>query len=129
LNKTNAPWYFSGTLAPGASLSTTVALPYDGQTSHPFLHTYHPDHDNLDATFKHQLPRGAESYDITRRITLIVTPTGNDFDSLTRDGQTFSGDYLETITLAGAGSATRSFNVAGNFAINRISPIPTLTQH
>jgi hypothetical protein len=127
-NQTNAPWYFTGTLAPGASLSTTVALPYDDQASNPFLHTYHPDHDNLDATFQNELPRGAESYDITRQITLNVTPTGDDFDNLTHDGQSFSGDYLETITLAGAGSATRSFNVKGSFAITRISPIPTLTQ-
>lgn len=124
----NNPWPFSGQLASGNTLTTTVALAYDDQSSNPFLHTYHPDHDDLDATFKNELPRGAESYDITRQITLQIDPVRNDFSSLTRVGQTFSGIYQETIVLAGAGSDSRTFNVSGNFSINRISSIATLTQ-
>ncbi|HET7625214.1 MAG TPA: hypothetical protein VFM25_08105 [Verrucomicrobiae bacterium] len=124
----NNPWPFSGQLAAGNTLTTTVALAYDDQASNPFLHTYHPDHDNLDATFKNELPRGAESYDITRQITLQIDPVGDDFGSLTHVGQTFSGTYSETIVLAGSGSNSRTFNVSGNFSINRISSIATLTR-
>jgi len=124
---TNATWSFNGPLTPGGTLVTTVLLPYDDQASNPFLHTYHPDHDNLDSTFKTELQQGAESYQVSRTITLNVTAPGNDFTSLTSAGQTLSGNYLETIVLGGLGGASRTFNVAGQFALNRISAIPILT--
>ncbi len=124
----NTPWACTGTLEPNGTLATTVLLPYDDQASNPFLHTYHPDHDNLDASFQYELPRGAESYDITRQITLSITPPGDDFNNLTRAAQSLSGIYQEAITVSGAGSASRTFNVSGIFAINRISTIDTLTQ-
>jgi hypothetical protein len=124
----NQPWALSGQLAPGGTLTTTVDLPYDDHASNPFLHTYHPDHDNLDATFQHQLPVGAESYEINRQITLSMNSPGNDFASLTQFGQSFQGVYSETIIMTGLNAATRTFNVAGNFAISRISPIAVLTR-
>jgi hypothetical protein len=124
----NQPWTCTGQFAPGGTLATTVQLSYTNQASNPFLHGYHPDHDNLDATFQNQLPRGSESYDITRRIALNISPPGSDFASLTAAGHSFTGTYLETITLAGLGTDTRDYNVSGVFALNRISPIATLTQ-
>jgi hypothetical protein len=125
---TNRTWNFAGQLAPGGTLTTTVDLPYDDQASNPFLHTYHPDHDNLDATFSRQLPVGAESYGITRQMTLGIDAPGADFDSLTQFGQSFQGAYGETITMTGLGGATRTFNTAGNFALDRISPVAVLTR-
>lgn len=127
---TNTTWTLSGQLAPGGSLTGTIPLAYDDQASNPFLHTYHPDHDNLDQdpNQPHQLPRGAESYDISRQITLTIAPPNNDFASLAQAGQTFSGTYLETITVAGLNGATRTFNVTGVFALTRLSPIATLTR-
>jgi hypothetical protein len=124
----NSPWPLTGQLAEGATLSTTVTTAYDDQSSNPFLHTYHPDHDNLDATFQNQLPQGSESYQITRQITLNVLPPGSDFASLTAASQTLSGNYAETITLGGLGGASRTFNVAGFFSLNCISTIPVLAQ-
>jgi hypothetical protein len=128
----NAGWSLNGNLAQGAILTATVPLDYDDQASNPFVHAYHPDHDNLDATFKNPLPQGAESYAIHREITLKVTPPGTDFASLTTGSQTLSGDYLESITLLGLARAggtndTRQFQVRGSFSLNRISDIPTLT--
>jgi hypothetical protein len=123
----NRPWLFTGQLVPGGTLSTTVNLPYDDYASNPFLHTYHPDHDNLDATFQHELPIGSESYGVSRQITLSLNAPGNDFTSLTQFGQAFQGAYTETITMTGLGNATRTFNVAGTFALSRISPISVLT--
>jgi hypothetical protein len=124
----NQPWQFSGQLIPGGILTTTVDLPYDDQASNPFLHTYHPDHDNLDASFQRELPVGSESYEINRQITLAVNPAGTDFASLTQFGQAFQGTYNETITMTGLNAATRTFNVAGSFGMTRISPVAVLTQ-
>ena len=123
----NQTWSFTGQLSPSNTLTAMVTLPYDDQAANPFLHTYHPDHDNLDATFKNQLPVGSESYDITRQITLALSSPGNDFDSLTQFGQSFAGAYQETITMT-ANAGIRTFNVAGAFALNRISPISVLTR-
>jgi hypothetical protein len=74
------------------------------------------------------LPVGAESYGITRQITLTMNSAGSDYASLTQFGQSFQGAYTETITMTGLNAATRTFNVAGSFALNRISPIAVLTR-
>ncbi len=124
---TNASWAMSGQLALGGVLSAQVATDYNDQAVNPFLHTYHPDHDNLDARFENELACGQESYQISRQITLAISAPGNDFTSLTTASGTLSGNYHETITLGGLGAATRTFNVSGVFAITRISPIATLT--
>jgi hypothetical protein len=124
----NAPWPFKGQLAPGGALATTIDLAYDDQASNPFLHTYHPDHDNLDATFSTELAQGYESYRITRQITLSVSPPAKDFASLTSASQSLVGYYLETMSLGGLGGAERDFYVRGIFSLNRISTIPTLNQ-
>ncbi len=127
-SEANVPWRFTGQLGPGGLLTTTVDLPYDDQASNPFLHTYHPDHDNLDASYQTELAQGYESYRITRQITLNVSPPGNDFASLTSASQNLVGYYQETIRLGGLGGAERDFNVSGTFALNRISTIPLLNQ-
>jgi hypothetical protein len=124
----NTPWPFNGQLVQGGTLTATPQLAYDDQTSNPFLHTYHPDHDNLDPTFSTQLPQGYESYQMNRQITLNISSPGNDFTSLTSANQGLVGTYLETITLSGQGGASRAFDVSGIFSLNRISPISTLTQ-
>jgi len=124
----NQTWSFAGQLEPGGTLTTAVGLPYDDQASNPFLHTYHPDHDNLDAAFKNQLPIGSESYGLSRQITLTANSAGGDYNSLTQFGQSFQGVYTETITMTGLLNATRTFNVAGSFVLNRISPIAVLTR-
>jgi hypothetical protein len=124
----NQPWPVTGHFGSGGTLAATVQLAYDDQASNPFLHTYHPDHDNLDATFQNKLPRGSESYDVTRQLTLKLDPPGNDFASLTAAGQNLAGTYLETITLAGLGASTRNFSVSGAFTLVRISPISVLTR-
>jgi hypothetical protein len=125
---TNAPFPMTGQLAPGGVLSNTAPINFDygDQSSNPFLHTYHPDHDNLDASFKNELQVGGESYTIQREITLTISPPNNDFASLTQAGQSFVGAYQETMTMFGIGGASRVFNTAGTFALTRISPISVL---
>lgn len=123
----NTPWIFSGSLILGGVLQTTVTDSYDDQTSNPFLHTYHPDHNNLDPTFKTELLRGAQSYDITRQITLTVSPPGTDFESLITANTSLSGTYAETIILSGFNNNQRTFNTVGTFSLTRISDIAALT--
>jgi hypothetical protein len=125
----NLPWDFTGAMQAGSNLTTTVDLSYDDQASNPFLHTYHPDHDNLDAQFKTVQSQGVESYEVRREITLDFTAPPADFDSLTRGGATLNGNYSEIITLLGKPGAQRQFTVRGGFTLNRISDITTLTMH
>lgn len=124
----NVPLPFSGQLVQGGVLTATADLPYDDQASNPFLHTYHPDHDNLDTSFKTELAQGYESYRLTRIITLSISPPGNDFASLTSAGQSMLGYYGETISVGGLGGASRNFYASGIFSLTRISSIPTLNQ-
>lgn len=133
----NSGWTNSiGALQVGEpNLSFDVSLAFDDQESNPFLHTYHPDHDNLDPTFQTPLPQGQESYGIERSIVLSLAgnPTA-DFQSLT--SAALSGAYHETIKLFGlrnaasdgsTTTATGSYSIDGVFSLNRISTISTLT--
>lgn len=128
----NATWQFSGRLTQGAAISAALTNGYNETASNPFMHEYHPDHDNLDATFKTVLAQGSESYTIERTVSLSVVPPGNDFNSLVDSGVTLNGNYSEVIALKGlarAGGAvdTRTYNVSGTFTLKRISSISTLT--
>ena len=58
----------SGEVALGSTLERTVSIPFNDPTN-PFVHSYHPDHDNLDARpdgTAIPLADGVESYSITR---------------------------------------------------------------
>ncbi len=123
----NIPWTFVGSMQLGASMSVVVPVSYDDQASNPFLHTYHPDHDNLDAQFSTTLPQGLESYGITRRFTLSFKAPADDFTALTVGSQDLEGTYTEVITFAGRGTQTREYNALGSFALKRISDVATLT--
>jgi hypothetical protein len=123
----NTPWNCAGSLQPGASLSVTVPVSYDDQASNPFLHTYHPDHDNLDAQFASTLPRGSESFGLSRQITLNFTAPEDHFNGLTAGTQDLSGTYLEVITIQAKGSNARQYQVTGSFSLKRISDIAALT--
>jgi hypothetical protein len=129
---TNLAWAFNGRFRQATNLTATVTLDYTDQASNPFLHTYHPDHDNLDDTFSTPRPRGSESYTVQRNLRLSVLPPANDFASLTAGGQTITGSYGETISVLGLARSggtndTRNFEVRGVFSLNRISEVPTLT--
>lgn len=121
------PWNFTGTLQQGATLTANVPLAYDDQAANPFVHTYHPDHDNLDPLFGTQQARGLESYGVVRQLTLTITAPADNFNSLTRGSGDLSGNYAETITFQGRGTQTRQYNVLGSFSLKRLSDIATLT--
>ena len=128
----NTVWPFDGQLGQQPTITTMVVVDYNDPASNPFLHTYHPDHDNLNASFDATLPQGSESYRIERVIRLIVDPPADDFSSLVASGNTFAGRYEERVTLkglarAGGANDTREFEARGAFSLTRLSDIPTLT--
>lgn len=125
---TNAGWpRTSGTIGLGSSLVFNLTLGYDDHTSNPFLHRYHPDHDNLGTDFKTVQLQGVESYRVSRQITLTFAAPATDFASLTAASTTLGGTYAEVVTFYGSGSNSRQFTIGGTFTLNRISPIATLT--
>jgi hypothetical protein len=124
----NTPWTGDGVIQPGGTLTVTVPLAYDHQASNPFLHTYHPDHDNLTAEFDQPLPQGAESYGVEREMKLNFGIPAEDFASLTTDGANLLGEYEETLTFRGQGTESRQFSVRGVFSLGRVSDVATLTQ-
>ncbi|HYG24027.1 MAG TPA: hypothetical protein VEH04_14705 [Verrucomicrobiae bacterium] len=131
-NSPNTAWSFNGRFPAQTNLSTTVMLGHNARPSSPFLHTYHPDHDNLNVNFNSVLAQGSESYSVQRDITLSVTPPGNDFSSLVSANRSVSGIYREVIIMRGLARAggtndTRRFEVRGDFTLNRVTDIPQLT--
>ncbi len=123
----NDGWPFSGQFAQGQTIVAQVDLAYDDYQSNPFLHSYHPDHDDLNPTFTAVESRGVESYDIERRITLVIAPPAQDFKSVIAAGNEITGQYSEEITLKGRGTESRRIDTAGSFVLRRISDIATLT--
>lgn len=127
----NAGWNFNGRLVAGATVTTSVTNRFDDGMSNPFVHTYHPDHDNLNARFTQTVPQGSESYTVVRDITLQIMPPSDDFAGRTSVGETLAGIYAERIRVLGlargGGNAdTRTFDVKGDFILNRLSPIPAV---
>lgn len=125
----NPGWGSSGgAFESGSTLQFNVVLDHNDHVSNPFLHTFHPDHDNLkDSDFKTVVAQGVESYGVARAISLQMTPPVLDFGSLTSGGVSLTGNYSETVTFSGRSGNSRQFSLAGRFSLNRISPEPTLT--
>lgn len=134
-SKTNLGWLADGNFAQGQSLTNTITMDYNDHASNPFLHTYHPDHDNLNATFDALLPIGSESFQVQRRMVLTFTAPPADFTSLTEGSSKMLGTFTEDITFIGrsrivggvATNDTRTFSNAGDFTLQRVSTVPKLT--
>ena len=125
--ESNLPWDFTGgTFDLGESLSTTVAVGAGDQRSNPFLHAYHPDHDNRNATFDADLAPGLESFAISRALTLEFASPGDDFSALTATAIEMGGVYAETITVSGSGPDSNTYEVRGAFLLTRITDNDTL---
>ena len=112
----------TGSFAVGSTLSYVVTIPFDDPTN-PFVHAYHPDHDNRDARFA-PLSAGVESYTITRRIAFTFTATPPDGSTITGWGTTiYGGTYSETIE----GLHKTPLTVSGTFTLRRVSEIADIT--
>jgi hypothetical protein len=128
----NTPWTVSGKISPGAALLASVNVAFNNQAANPFLHTYHPDHDNLNADFTAELGQGIESYGIERSIQFLINNSAEGFNEKVSFGDTISGSYQETLKLTGSpGSGpenANSYTLSGDFKLVRISSISNLVQ-
>jgi hypothetical protein len=58
----------------GSNVSATLTLGYNDRVN-PFVHRYHPDHNNLAEDFRTVLPAGRESFDLTRNVQFFFGDT------------------------------------------------------
>jgi len=86
----------SGAFDIGARLLGTLAIGHDS-TGNPLVHTYHPDHDNLDARFENPLPEGIESHRIDRNFSLTIHNGPGEVVSPAWGTTLLTGVYAETI--------------------------------
>lgn len=132
---TNQTWAATGAFQTGRTLTNVITVNYNDHASNPFLHTYHPDHDNLNALFSGVQPVGVESYGIKRQIVLTFTEPPADYTTLTAGSTRVEGTYEEDITFLGRAytlgqtvtNETRTVSTRGTFQLNRISTISQLS--
>ena len=111
-----------GTMALGGSMNCTISTPFNDPTS-PFVHQYHPDHDNKSGTTA--LEAGQESYDLGRAVTFAISAAAPEGVSATGYGSSvIAGSYTEVLT----GLRKDSVTVTGTFTLRRVSEIGVLTQ-
>jgi hypothetical protein len=113
----------NGSFGMGGSIFVcTNVLSYTNRLN-PFLHRYHPDHNNLDERFEQVLPEGFESFTVSRQIQLQFT--ASDPGNFTMAGwgdNEVGGAYSETIT----GLHKNTLYVAGTFRLRHASTIGVL---
>jgi len=110
-----------GSFGPGGLLTGTIALDSEHPTN-PFLHRYHPDHDNLDPEF---LNFREEAYPVTRDIEFIFAgddPDGN--DSPDWGSTEVAGTFTEAIS----GLHRSTIYVSGTFRFQRVLNIDKLNE-
>ena len=111
----------SGSFATGSSVAWTIPIAFNDPTN-PFVHTYHPDHDNRDAKGK-ALVAGQESYNLSRNCQFTFTaspPTGAYVSGW--GSSVLGGTYQEVIT----GLHKKALSVHGTFQMRRVSEIASI---
>ena len=112
----------SGSFALGMTLVRTFSIGYAERTN-PYVHTYHPDHDNKDARFA-VLGAPRESPNIGRTCTFAFALTPPVGSSASGWGSTvIGGTYAETVT----GLHKDALTVTGTFELRRVSEIGSIT--
>jgi hypothetical protein len=106
----------TGSLAPTGTLSFTVPLGYDADTN-PFVHRYHPDHDNLDPLFGTKLGDRKESWSVDRAITLTFATSLPGVTDPAWGVSMLGGTYSETVT----GLRATPISTAGTFILYRVA--------
>jgi len=103
----------TGSFAIGGFLGCTIATPFDDPTN-PFVHQYHPDHDNKS---------GQESYTVTRQVSFTFTETPPGGGSATGWGSSvIGGTYGEVV----GGLHKQTISITGTFELRRGSELGTL---
>lgn len=112
---------FTGVFGPGGEISTTIVMEPQLPTN-PFLHRYHPDHDNLDEQFLNYLP---EAFQVVRNVQMAFTPDDPSGSNGPGWGDTvIGGTFAESIT----GLHRNPIFTSGTFHLRRASPVTVLNQ-
>jgi hypothetical protein len=121
----------SGSVAVPGTLTRSISLPFTDPTN-PFVHAFHPDHDNKSSTGA-ALVAGQESYDITRAVTFTFTASPPPGSSVTSGwgSSVIGGTYAEVIQglhkdSAGVGTGN-GLNLTGTFELRRVSELGSLS--
>ena len=116
----------SGSVALGATLVRNISIPYNSPTN-PFVHQYHPDHDNKDARpdgTNIGLADGVESYGISRQVSFEFTNSPPEGVSSVGWGSTvIGGNYTEVLS----GLHKESIRTSGTFILQRASENGAIT--
>lgn len=111
-----------GNTSPGATLKATITVPYDDRLN-PFVHQYHPDHNNLDERFNNTLAEGKESFTFSRAVTLSFEAQDPEALGLPEWGYSLiGGTYQEDVT----GVHKRPIRVQGTFKLTKVTSVNVL---
>lgn len=112
----------AGSAIAGSQVNWALVHAYN-DPANPFVHAFHPDHDNMDAKFSTPFAAGVESYTVTRNCTLDFTSTPPDGSSIPGWGTTvLGGIYTEVMS----GINKTPITLGGMFMMRRISEISTI---
>jgi hypothetical protein len=125
----DAPVTLTPNLNDGNIFEAQITMPYDDPLN-PFLHRYHPDHNNLNENYEPfrdsggvDVSEGVESFTFTRTIRLTFTPEDpENLGEIAWGYDLVGGTYEETIS----GVHKRDIKVKGTFRLNRVSTIAKL---
>lgn len=119
-----SPLSLTGSFGSG-TISGNVHLGYDDPLN-PFVHKFHPQHDNLNARFEEgKLPPGVEALAVSRLLSMEFTPTRPNQRISPGWGESeLGGIYKETIT----GIHRNPLHVSGTFILRRVSSVPQIDQ-
>jgi hypothetical protein len=118
----------SGSFSIEGTLTRTIVLDFADPTN-PFVHQYHPDHDNKSG--RNALVDGQESYSVTRQVSFTFTATPPGGGSATGWGSSvIGGTYSEVVSglhkdSVGVGSGN-GLHLTGTFELRRASELGTL---
>ena len=116
---TNNALVLTGNFSVGDGVEGMLVMPHDHPTN-PFLHRYHPDHDNQNARFDGP---AMEAFAVTRHIALAFEATPPDGPAVPDFGYgEMGGGYSEIIT----GIHKNPIHASGTFRLTRVSRISEL---
>jgi hypothetical protein len=100
--------------AAGGRIELEVPLAFTDRTN-PFVHTYHPDHDNRDAQFRPLTTPGIESYTVVRSIALTfgAAETGATLGSSSQAGTPATTTTSTDVTAPLPGSSSGPASTIG----------------
>lgn len=110
-----------GDFGPGGEVGGTLVIASDLPTN-PFLHRYHPDHDNLDPQFLNTVE---EAYQVVRNLSFRFVAEDPEGRNPPGWGDTLvGGDFTESIT----GLHKNPIFLSGQFRLRRASAVTVLNQ-